>query len=165
MINKRSKLIKKIMVTSTVIIVTIIISLLLYLRQGKFGKPPRGARLERMKLSPNFKNGKFHNLSPTPTLAEGHNWWDVLSQTYFRKNNRKHPTARLPSIKSDLLHQDAVPASGINKFYGYRRWKVTAFRAHKLMSSCTKKAPIESREPLYRLTPLSCNFYGGNGID
>ncbi len=45
--------------------VTIVLSILtmLTLKQSKFGRLPSGKRLERIKRSPNYKNGSFQNLS------------------------------------------------------------------------------------------------------
>ncbi len=34
-----------------------------------FGGPPRGKRLERIRRSPNYRDGIFQNLHPTPTIT------------------------------------------------------------------------------------------------
>lgn len=89
--------------TITLIILTILsLVTFLFLQQDKFGKSPSGTRLERIKKSPHYKNGKFENLSPTPTLAEGYNYIDVIYDAYIRNNPRLHPTISIPSIKTDL---------------------------------------------------------------
>ena len=41
--------------------------------QTQFGKLPSGVRLQKIKNSPNYKNGAFQNLSQTPDLKEGTN--------------------------------------------------------------------------------------------
>jgi ribose/xylose/arabinose/galactoside ABC-type transport system permease subunit len=44
---------------TTMIIILIVVAVLatwLFMQQDKFGKAPSGARLERIKQSPNFKN-------------------------------------------------------------------------------------------------------------
>ncbi|WP_231390149.1 MBL fold metallo-hydrolase [Sphingobacterium pedocola] len=74
------------------------------LRQPQFGKAPSGQRLERIKQSPHYKNGKFQNLSYTPTLAEGHNYFGVIYETYFKNKPRQYPTDIIPSVKTDLLN-------------------------------------------------------------
>ncbi len=55
-----------------VVLITIIgvlgIIVILYTKQDKFGKSPKGARLERIKQSPNFKKGKLLNLSETKVI-------------------------------------------------------------------------------------------------
>ena len=92
------------MVTTFIIIGALLIATLLYMQQDKFGKSPGGTRLERIKQSPNFKNGKFQNLSHTPTLAEGHSWFKVLYEAYFKNKPRHSPTDIIPSVKTDLLN-------------------------------------------------------------
>jgi L-ascorbate metabolism protein UlaG (beta-lactamase superfamily) len=75
---------------------------LLYVRLPKFGKMPSGNRLERVKQSPNYRAGKFQNLSHTPDLTEGVSYPAVIRQFLFSKQNRTKPSAILPSIKTDL---------------------------------------------------------------
>ena len=75
--------------------------------QSKFGKKPSGARLEKMKASPHYKDGQFHNLSYTPTLAEGHSYVDVMYQMFIKSKPRNKPSAPLPSVKTDLLNLPA----------------------------------------------------------
>ena len=45
--------------------IVLLISLItvMILNQSKFGQHPKGERLERIKKSPNYKNGSFKNLS------------------------------------------------------------------------------------------------------
>lgn len=75
----------------------------------QFGKVPHGARLEKIKNSPQYKQGKFHNLSPTPMLAEGVSYLSVLRD--FVRNNqvRTRPRTAIPATKTDL-HR--LPATG-----------------------------------------------------
>lgn len=95
------------MITTFIIIAVVVTATLLYMQQDKFGKSPGGERLEKMKQSPNFKNGKFQNLSKTPTLAEGHSWFKVLYQAYIKNKPRQYPTYTIPSVKTDLLNLPA----------------------------------------------------------
>lgn len=80
---------------------------MLYMQQKKFGKNPKGARLERIKQSPNFKNGKFQNLSFTPDLTEGYSYAGILYQNFIKHNPRKIPIDTIPYVKSDLLNLSA----------------------------------------------------------
>lgn len=73
-----------------------------YMKQAQFGKAPTGARLERIKQSPNFRDGSFQNLVETPTLAEGYTYWDMIANM-FKTFPRLRPLDSLPSIKTDLL--------------------------------------------------------------
>lgn len=92
------------MVTILILFGTLIVVTILYMQQAKFGKSPEGARLERIKQSPHYKNGKFQNLSYTPDLTEGHSYAGVIYDTYMKKKIRHIPTDSLPSVKTDLLH-------------------------------------------------------------
>ena len=84
------------------ILVTIQIISLLVMNQPKFGRLPRGERLERIKQSPNYRNGQFHNQHPTPQMtSEGGRaraMWDFI----FEKRERNRPEEPIKAIKSDL---------------------------------------------------------------
>ena len=79
-----------------------VLAVILYMRQEKFGKAPNAARLEAMKQSPNYKNGKFQNVHFTPTLTEGYSMVEITYGFIFKKFPRQKPTVNLPSIKTDL---------------------------------------------------------------
>lgn len=102
--NRTKKFIKRTMIVLLSIVLLLTIATLLYMRQDKFGKNPSGIRLERIKQSPNFKNGKFQNFSKTPTLAEGHNYFEVIYENYFKNKPRHYPTDIILSVKTDLLN-------------------------------------------------------------
>lgn len=90
----------------TIIIVSILVLIgvvaFFVLRQPQFGKAPSGQRLERIKQSPNYKDGKFQNRFPTPIMPEGYTMAGEVYRTFFRKNPRKFPTDSIPSVKTDL---------------------------------------------------------------
>ncbi|HNK27073.1 MAG TPA: MBL fold metallo-hydrolase, partial [Cyclobacteriaceae bacterium] len=66
-----------------------------------FGKLPSGYRLERIRKSPNYKNGSFQNLTPTQMLAEGASYPKMLVD-FFSKGIDREPADVLPSVKTDL---------------------------------------------------------------
>lgn len=76
---------------------------LIYLRQPQFGKSPSGARLERIKRSPHFKDGKFQNLEKVSMLPEGYTMAGEVYRTFLGNNPRKFPIDSIPSVKTDLL--------------------------------------------------------------
>ncbi|MCX7779810.1 MAG: MBL fold metallo-hydrolase [Negativicutes bacterium] len=77
-----------------------------YLQHPKFGKLPAGAHLERIKKSPNYRDGQFKNLIATPAGTQGSSsfalWWELL----FSKKERLAPADAVPSIKTNLLSLD-----------------------------------------------------------
>ena len=78
------------------------ISTFAYLQHPKFGKAPSGDRLELLKQSPNYKDGKFQNLSFTPDLSEGYSMLSIAYDFIFKKFPRSYPIDTIPSVKNDL---------------------------------------------------------------
>ncbi len=72
------------------------------MNQPKMGKLPSGERLSRIEASPNFRDGKFQNISFTPMLAEGENFFGVFINFIFKSDKRNKPAAIIPSQKTDL---------------------------------------------------------------
>lgn len=66
------------MITVLFFILILVIIVVVFMQQPKFGKTPRGKRLELIKQSPHFKKGRFENLSFTPDLTEGATYYSVL---------------------------------------------------------------------------------------
>ena len=79
----------------------IIISFLIY-NHPKFGRLPKGDRLERIKKSPNYRNGKFQNQSITRQLTGDKNKISTMCEFLFQKKEYNNPNYPVNSIKSDL---------------------------------------------------------------
>jgi L-ascorbate metabolism protein UlaG (beta-lactamase superfamily) len=111
------RILKRIMLVILSIATILAIVIAIYLQQPQFGKSPSGARLERIKKSPNYKDGKFHNLIETPTLSEGHSILGELYKTVFKKYPRREPADSLPSVRTDLK---AIPIdSNVMVWFGH----------------------------------------------
>lgn len=89
------------------LLILIVVSVYLLLQHPRFGRLPSGARLERIKRSPNYRDGSFQNRSHTPNLAEGYTYWGVMSEFFFGSKPRQKPMAAIPSKKTDLFALDA----------------------------------------------------------
>jgi L-ascorbate metabolism protein UlaG (beta-lactamase superfamily) len=74
-----------------------------FMQQPKFGSKPSGEKLEKIKKSTHYSNGKFQNLKHTPDLTEGANYYAVLKEFLFKKKPLKKPSQPLPSVKTNLL--------------------------------------------------------------
>ncbi|WP_083985139.1 MBL fold metallo-hydrolase [Geofilum rubicundum] len=116
------KTIKKLMVLSLILIATLLVITVVYLQHPMFGKLPIGDRLEKIKSSPNYKDGAFKNVSNTPELPEGVSMWDALSKYLFGKKNDSKPQREVPSIKTDLLSLD--PNQNILIWFGHSSYFV-----------------------------------------
>lgn len=71
------------------------------------GKLPSGKHLEQLKRSPNYKNGAFQNLSPTPMKEEGVSYWKMMRE-FFKKHPDTAPSKKLPFVKTDLHSLNAA---------------------------------------------------------
>lgn len=79
-----------------------------FIQQAKFGKLPGDERLARIEQSPNYKNGQFQNLNPTPMLADGVSYFSVTRDFFFSEKKRNKPVDTIPSIKTNLLNLDSA---------------------------------------------------------
>lgn len=83
----------------------------------QFGQYPSGQRLEKIKLMPNYKNGAFQNLSPTPDLTNGATYFSVVMRILFGKKDRFIPTDAIPSTKTDL--HTLLPSEDVLVWFGH----------------------------------------------
>ncbi len=89
----------------TVILVLLVVTLVL-LNHPSFGRAPRGERLERIKRSPHFKEGRFRNITPTKTLSSDKSWMASVYEFVFLKVKDLRPVNQLPAVKTDLKSLD-----------------------------------------------------------
>ncbi len=103
----------------TVIIVLTSVFLLIYffVRQPQFGKFPSSKRLKIIESSPNYKDGKFQNLSFTPDLSEGETYFKIIKKVLFEKDKRNKPTDKIPTQKTDLLNLN--PDENVLVWFGH----------------------------------------------
>jgi L-ascorbate metabolism protein UlaG (beta-lactamase superfamily) len=80
------------------------------------GRLPSGKHLEKLKQSPNYKNGAFQNLSPTAMKPEGVSYWKMMRE-FFKKHPDTAPPAKLPFVKTDL--KKLKPAEPIIVWFGH----------------------------------------------
>lgn len=88
------------------IIVFLAIAGVVFVNQPSFGRTPRGERLERIKKSPNYRNGEFQNLHETPQVTSGKSYFASLIEFLFKKKERLKPEYDLPANKINLWELD-----------------------------------------------------------
>ncbi|MDR2410976.1 MAG: MBL fold metallo-hydrolase [Bacteroidales bacterium] len=87
------------------IIAIIIVGVIIFIHQPKFGSTPKGERKERIEHSPNYRDGKFQNLSHTPQIILDEGLFTALTDFFFTKTERK-PEKPIPADKIDLYSLD-----------------------------------------------------------
>lgn len=92
------------MIISIIISIAIIaaIAFFAFINQPGFGCLPRGERLERIKQSPNYRNGAFQNQHPTVLMTSEKGRFQSLWEFIFRKKDNLYPDKPVPTIKTDL---------------------------------------------------------------
>jgi L-ascorbate metabolism protein UlaG (beta-lactamase superfamily) len=96
------------MITLSIIVAVLVLATILFMQQPSFGKKPSGKRLERIRKSPNYKNGSFQNLVETPSLTGGATYYKVMREFFFGEKKRNIPDSLLPSVKRDLKLQPSL---------------------------------------------------------
>jgi L-ascorbate metabolism protein UlaG (beta-lactamase superfamily) len=91
------------MIVFLVIVAALIAFIYFYLHQPKFGSLASGDRLQKIRSSPQYRDGAFQNQNPTPSLTEGASFFSVLREFMFRKKERRMPLNPIPSVKTNLL--------------------------------------------------------------
>ena len=82
---------------------------LIFMQQGTFGRDPAGIRLDRIKNSPNYREGAFQNLEFTPVMPENTSYIGMM-RDFIKKDKDNIPPQPIPSVKTDLKAlADSVP--------------------------------------------------------
>jgi len=82
--------------------VIIMLSFATCMTQPKYGRLPRGERLDRIQSSPNYGDGAFQNQSTTNIMTTDKSWFRSSYEFLFNKVEEKRPGVSLPFIKTDL---------------------------------------------------------------
>lgn len=106
-IFKRSK-VRMVIGYILVVIVLLAVVVIAFINQPSFGRIPRGERLERVKQSPNYRDGKFQNLHETVLMTSDKGRLEGIWDFLFQKIEGLRPDVPLPAIKTNLknLNQD-----------------------------------------------------------
>ena len=115
------KIIKRMFISLFIGCAILVAGVLIFMQQPPFGSVPKGLRLERIKSSPNYRNGSFQNIETTPDLAEGVNMLAVLWSFLFEKTPRQVPVDPIPHVQTDLhalgIHKDALVWFGHSSYF------------------------------------------------
>ena len=89
------------MLLTALIVAGLLIGIFLFMQQSAFGRNPSAARLDRIKRSPNYRDGAFQNPEPTDVMREKASYLGMMSD-FFNKPKDNTPLKPLPSVKTDL---------------------------------------------------------------
>ena len=95
----------------------------LFTRRPEFGRLPQGERLERIKASPNYRNGRFQNLVPVEIMNEKgfENRFVATAKFIFGDKSHLSPKQPMLSRKTNIstldVSRDAVIWMGHSSFF------------------------------------------------
>ena len=105
-INYWGMKIKRRYMVATVIVACVILAVaaagVIFINQPSFGRLPRGERLERIKRSPHYRDGAFHNIQNTLFMTSDKGRWESMWDFLFDKPDGLAPQAALRAVKTDL---------------------------------------------------------------
>lgn len=85
-----------------IIVVAVVAVTVFFICYPSFGRLPRGKRLERIKGSPNYRNGCFRNQSFTPVMTSEKGVFYSLLDFVFGNKTGLRPVGPVPAVKTDL---------------------------------------------------------------
>ncbi|SMC99021.1 L-ascorbate metabolism protein UlaG, beta-lactamase superfamily [Chryseobacterium sp. YR221] len=100
--KKMMDILKRVITVLLCLILIAVAVVYFYMKQPQFGALPEGVRLERIKKSPHYRDGKFRNLEEKPTIAEGYSLVGELWESLTKDYPRTAPKDSLPSVKTNL---------------------------------------------------------------
>lgn len=100
-----------------ILLVALALSVALFLQGAQFGHVPSAQRVREFAQSPNYRDGEFQNIHPTPVNTSDDSYlkmfWDYLTTT----RERMEPSKPLPSVKTDLTR--LAPDQDVLVWFGH----------------------------------------------
>lgn len=87
-----------------------------------FGRLPRGERRERVLNSPNYRDGQFRNLEPSPLMADGKGRVHGMLEFLFGKKEGLRPNHPITAVRTDL--RSLAPDSDLVVWFGHSSYLV-----------------------------------------
>ncbi|MDR1338470.1 MAG: MBL fold metallo-hydrolase, partial [Prevotellaceae bacterium] len=78
----------------------------------KFGSVPKNERLEKVRRSPNYRDGRFQNINETPQLTES-----LRNAIFQSSSKRKTPKNEIPTVQTNLAELN--PQENILVWFGH----------------------------------------------
>ncbi|GHE49251.1 MBL fold metallo-hydrolase [Sphingobacterium griseoflavum] len=104
---KAKQVLKYTAYTLATLVVLVAVSATIFLNSRQFGKSPDGSRLQRIKQSPQYKNGAFENAAPTEVMSSDKSLLQSTWEFLFAKVEDLVPRETLPTEKTVLAELPA----------------------------------------------------------
>lgn len=103
-----------------------------------FGRLPRGERLERIRNSPNYRDGEFRNLEPSPMMTGGKGRVRGMLEFLLRKKEGLRPDRPVEAVRTDLHTLD--PQSDLVIWFGHSSYLIQTDERRTLVDPVFRSA-------------------------
>ncbi len=100
--KKLLRILRKTLVVIVCVALVLSLGTWLLFQYPSFGKAPTADRLERIKKSPNYRDGKFQNLSETPMRPPGVSIWKISTCMITERDEYCTPKYAIPTLTTNL---------------------------------------------------------------
>ena len=83
---------------------------IVFVNRPQFGRLPQGERLERIRKSPHYRDGQFHNLHPTVQMTAKKGRLGALWSFVFKKEEGLRPQGRQDGLEK---HRTGRECAGV----------------------------------------------------
>lgn len=104
-------------ITILAVVVVFCITVFFFINQPSFGRLPQGERLERVRRSPHYRDGQFHNLHQTLMMSSDKGRFETMLEFLFRKTDNLRPEHAVPVVRTDL--HALQPDSNLLVWFGH----------------------------------------------
>lgn len=108
-------------ISIVVLTALVAISGCVYLQHDKSGRLPERDRLARIRQSPHYRDGIFHNQVPFREIVKGGSGFSSLLKYLFHPRQNPEPAGPVPTVKTDLKgldrQQDVVVWLGHSSYF------------------------------------------------
>ncbi len=100
--QSKSRKKRRIMWVTLSIISILALSFIMFIHSDSFGKTPSKERLERVRSSKNYRDGKFQNVHETQQITSDKSYVGTMWSFLFKRKERLSPKSDLPVVKTNL---------------------------------------------------------------
>lgn len=88
----------------------------IFINHPSFGRLPRGERLERIKRSPYYRDGSFHNIQSAPLMTSSKSRWENMWNFLFNRPDGLVPEVPVSAVKTELGN---LPKEDLMVWFGH----------------------------------------------
>ena len=142
------------------VVAVVAIGTLIFINGKQFGRVPKRERMEQVKRSPNYSDGKFQNLMPTRQITSDKGFVGAMSDFLFGKKERLKPESAIPVMRTDLKSLD--PGKDLLVWFGHSSYLIQIAGKRVLVDPVFSRAA--SPVPFYNKAFKGTDIYSADDM-